>query len=445
MAGFSFIHAADIHLGSTIQLPQVELSKQQQEQLEEANFTAFASIVETAIAEEVDFLLLAGDVYDKQQRSIKANQFFNQQCERLAEQEIPVYIIAGNHDSLNYRSHLFSKPENIVEFGYQAVEQHQISIGEETMANLLGQSYQYPTERDPLHLDYKSNHNYLFNIALLHTQLEAQHSNYIPATKQELKENQTIDYWALGHIHQCQIEHSTAPVIAYPGIPQGRDFGEPNLGGCLLVEVQSKQQVNYKFVPTANFVWQREEINLDDQDEKPNNLDQLADLIQQQAKKLAERYPHIPADLTALNEKWKNDFVGYVVEWNITGAGEIDELLTTQPEEAAVSLKERVNSLDYLPNQVLTAGFKFNTTPPLPSLAELKHDNQVFAELSQVLTLCAGDLESELKSELGAIWKEEVDHENIDPTRFQLTAQTYQEILKQAQNLIIEALMERRD
>ena len=445
MAGFSFIHAADIHLGSTIQLPQVDISKQQQELLAEANYTAFASLVETAIAEEVDFLLLAGDVYDKQQRSIQANQFFNQQCERLAKHSIPVYIIAGNHDSLNSRSNLFSPPDNVVEFGYQTVEQYQISAAEETRANLLGQSYQYPTEQNPLHLEYESNYEYLFNIALLHTQLEAEQSNYIPATKQELKENSSVDYWALGHIHQCQIEHSTDPVIAYPGIPQGRDFGEQNLGGCLLVEVQKTQQVNYKFVPTANFVWQRREINLNNQAQEFNNLEQLAELIQGQAKELAESYPDIPAGLTALNEKWKNNFIAYLVEWKITGAGEIDQVLTAQPEEAAASLKERMNNLDYVPNQVLTAGFEFDTRPPLPSLKELKSNNQVFAELSQILTLYASGLETELKSKLGDIWQEEVDHENIDPTRFQLNSQTYQKILEQAKNLIIEELMERRD
>ncbi|MBM7556726.1 metallophosphoesterase [Halanaerobacter jeridensis] len=74
MAALKFIHAADIHLGSTIQLPQLDISKQQEKLLEKANFNAFAYIIETAISQEVDFIILAGDVYDQQQRSIKANQ-----------------------------------------------------------------------------------------------------------------------------------------------------------------------------------------------------------------------------------------------------------------------------------------------------------------------------------------------------------------------------------
>ena len=445
MAGLKFIHAADIHLGSTIQLPQLDISKQQEELLEQANYNAFSYIVEIAIAQKVDFLLLAGDVYDQQQRSIKANQFFKQQCQKLAEAEIAVYIIAGNHDPLNSRQQLFAQPDNVYEFSGQEVEEYQIAANNDLVANIIGQSYQYQSESEALHLEYQSSKQNLFNIALLHTQLEAGESNYVPATKNELMQKQMIDYWALGHIHQCRIEHKMDPAIAYPGIPQGRDFGEQNLGGCFLVEVGENHQIDYSFVPTSNFVWQRREISLQDQAETPSNLDQLIELIQQQAQELAATYPQIPYGLKTVNQDWQDNFVAYLIEWNITGAGEIHQILREQPEEAAESLITSLNQLDYSPQQVITAGIKFNTRAPMPSLEELKSNNQVFAELSNVLKLCDSDLEQELKEELGEIWSQNVDHEDVDPTTFQLTTEAYQDILKQAKNLIIEEVLERRD
>ena len=446
MTSFSFIHTADIHLGSTIQLGEEYTSEQEEQLLAEANFNAFTNLVDAAIREQVDFLLIAGDLYDQEQRSIKANQFFKQQCQRLNEHQISIYVISGNHDPISSRRELFTLPDNVTQFSAQEVEEYQLEIKDnKKTVNLLGQSYQYCTQRDPLHLNYQSTVPDLFNIALLHTQLESNNSNYSPVSKTELAANKAVDYWALGHIHQCQIKKSDNPVIAYPGIPQGRDFGEQSLGGCLLVEVTENNQIKQYFLATANLVWRRIEINLDRVDDEITNLDQLLDLIQAKAKDLAQTLPDIPNNLATVDDQWQLNFNGYLVEWIITGAGVIDEVLKEQPEEAANSLVSKLNNLDLNPYFVITTGVKFNTTPLLPNLEELAQDNAVFKELKEVIEMCNSELKEELAREIGEIWQHEVDHEDLEPTQFQLSANKYQSILEQAKNLIITELIESRD
>ncbi|MGM0501445.1 MAG: metallophosphoesterase family protein [Bacillota bacterium] len=446
MAEFSFIHTADVHLGSTIQLLEESISEQEKELLAEANFNAFANLTNIAIEQEVDFILVAGDLYDQEQRSIKANQFFNQQCRKLKDNGISIYIIAGNHDAINAKQELFKKPDNLVEFSSQQVEEYQFVKQEESISvNLMGQSYHYSVQREPLHLNYHSNNYNYFNIALLHTQLEANNSNYSPASKKELVANNVVDYWALGHIHQCQIKNDANPVIAYPGIPQGRDFGEEGLGGCLIVSVEQNQQINYNFAPTSDFVWRRVEIDIEQAADEINNLEQLLELIQKRAQDLSAMLPSIPDGLTVVNNNWEKDFKGYIVEWVITGATKMHQILSEQSEEAAGTIVNRLNQLNVAPYSVVTTGVKFKTTPPLPSLKKLADESRVFAELKQLINSYEKCEKKDLAENLGMIWQEEVDPEETDPTRFQLTAEAYQNILKEAKNLIIAELMERRD
>ena len=82
MTAFSFIHAADLHLGS----PLVGISARDPElapRLAAASRDVFVALVGQAIALRVDFMIIAGDVYDGEWRDTSIGLFFNRQVSRL--------------------------------------------------------------------------------------------------------------------------------------------------------------------------------------------------------------------------------------------------------------------------------------------------------------------------------------------------------------------------
>ena len=100
MKDISFIHCADLHLDSPFKglsiLPEGLFRR-----LKESTFLSFQRIVKEAMEREVDFVLISGDLYDGEDRSIKAQARMKKQMELLGEKGIQVFIIHGNHDHLN--------------------------------------------------------------------------------------------------------------------------------------------------------------------------------------------------------------------------------------------------------------------------------------------------------------------------------------------------------
>ncbi len=97
---YRFVHAADIHLDSPLRSLALR-DRDLADLIGNATRLAFVSIVELCLAEKVDALLLAGDLYDGDQTSMKTARFLSEQIRRLHEASIRVFIIRGNHDALS--------------------------------------------------------------------------------------------------------------------------------------------------------------------------------------------------------------------------------------------------------------------------------------------------------------------------------------------------------
>jgi len=95
---FTFLHAADIHLDSPL-LKLEHYDGAPVEDLRQATRRALENLVELAVVESVDFVLIAGDLYDGDWKDYNTGLYFVSQMTRLREAGIPVYIIAGNHDA----------------------------------------------------------------------------------------------------------------------------------------------------------------------------------------------------------------------------------------------------------------------------------------------------------------------------------------------------------
>ncbi len=254
---FRFIHTADLHLDSplnTLALRDEALARE----VRIASRTALERIVSACLENEVDALLIAGDLYDRDQRSIRTAEFLARQMRRLDDRKILVFIIRGNHDAASALTSELSLPDNVHVFdtkgGTVLIERagvavHGVSFPKGRVSKSLLPRFAAPVTG-------------MFNIGLLHTSVSGSegHDVYAPCTLAELKA-QGYDYWALGHIHKRMV-HSRAPAIVMPGIPQGRDINEDGPKSASLISVDDRTVVAITEVPTARAQFERIRVNL---------------------------------------------------------------------------------------------------------------------------------------------------------------------------------------
>ena len=94
-----FIHASDLHLDVSIS-GLLELPQHLIEVLANAPYHAATKIFDTAVAERVDFVLLAGDLFDIESNNARSAAFLLNQFRRLNDKGIEVYWVAGECLSL---------------------------------------------------------------------------------------------------------------------------------------------------------------------------------------------------------------------------------------------------------------------------------------------------------------------------------------------------------
>lgn len=258
MKQITFLHTADLHLDS----PMVGLSKLPEKiykRLLNSTFVALKRIVDTAIEKQVDFLIIAGDVYDGEDRSIRAQVKFRQEMERLDAHGIQVYLTHGNHDHLSGSWIHIPLPENVFVFG-EAVGLCTYSK-KNVNVNLYGFSYPKRQVYERKIDDFKKEGDADFHIGILHGNEggNSSHDNYSPFHVKDLIEKH-FDYWALGHIHKRNILSENPPII-YPGNIQGRHHKEQGPKGCYLVTLtESNYELNW--IDTADVEWDSIEIDV---------------------------------------------------------------------------------------------------------------------------------------------------------------------------------------
>ncbi|MDQ0198104.1 metallophosphoesterase family protein [Neobacillus ginsengisoli] len=258
MKQITFIHAADLHLDSPMvglkHLPPSIYTK-----VRESTFTALKTLTETAIKHRVDFVILAGDLFDGEDRSLRAQSRFRTEMLKLSEKEIPVYVVHGNHDHLNGKWVNLNMPSNVHIFTSE-VETKLLKTKSGEMIHLYGFSYPERHVFEKKIDEYKKKKGADFHIGLLHGNAGGgqEHDNYAPFSVQDLYEKQ-FDYWALGHIHKKAILSEIPPII-YPGNIQGRNKKELGVKGCYHVTL-TDLEAKMAFVETSEVVWEEATVD----------------------------------------------------------------------------------------------------------------------------------------------------------------------------------------
>lgn len=237
MTAFRFIHAADLHLGSPFQglaLKDAALAAR----FAEASREAFSALVTRAIEERVDFLIVAGDVYDGDWKDNSIGLFFNREVARLGRENIPVFLIKGNHDAESVITKTITLPENVREFPVSKPGTFRL---EHLKVALHGQGFAERSARDNLALAYPKPEPGWFNIGMLHTSLTGRepHAPYAPCSVEDLR-SRGYDYWALGHVHDFEVV-AEDPLVIFPGNLQGRSIREQGEKGAVLVSVEDRR------------------------------------------------------------------------------------------------------------------------------------------------------------------------------------------------------------
>ena len=101
MSKLRFVHAADLHLDSPFRGISNEAPEHVADTLRRATFDAYRNIIDLCLREHVDALLVAGDVYDGADRSLRAQLKFVEGLAGLDAAGIRSFICHGNHDPLD--------------------------------------------------------------------------------------------------------------------------------------------------------------------------------------------------------------------------------------------------------------------------------------------------------------------------------------------------------
>ncbi|MEK8126289.1 DNA repair exonuclease [Paenibacillus filicis] len=281
MRAFRFIHAADLHLDSPFKglsgLPETL-----REELRESTFAALDRLVELAQAEQADFVLFAGDIYDAKERSLRAQLRFQQALRTLAKHGIRSYIVHGNHDPMleGYAAKLSYPPEAHV-FGCGKVESVVIQATDGMLlARVSGISFDRAAVTDNLTPGFSGQGDGLFHIGLLHTNVDGdgEHGNYAPCRLSDLL-GRGVDYWALGHIHTRRVLHER-PWVVYPGNIQGRHIRETGARGCFVVSVSEQGEAELDFHPLDVRRWETAEVPIDELETEQQVKDALEDAME---------------------------------------------------------------------------------------------------------------------------------------------------------------------
>lgn len=251
-----FIHVADLHFDRTFEGLSEEIPVEFFKKINQANEKTLKNIVTTAIAQQVDFVIFAGDTFHQMNPSLKNQQLLMAQFQQLAHAEIPVYLIFGNHDYYEESRYWFSFPENVVLFETETVKSIVATTKNEEKYAISGFSYRHQYLKAEMVKHFPArNLEVDYHLGLYHGDIND--ANFAPFSLNELK-SKNYDYWALGHIHQPT---KLSDEIIYPGTPQGHTKKECDLGNVLLVEL-AKNELTVTKIPVAALRWQKKTISL---------------------------------------------------------------------------------------------------------------------------------------------------------------------------------------
>jgi exonuclease SbcD len=254
-----FVHASDLHLDATF--GGVDATDEKVAgALARSTIEALDRVVDLCIDREADFLVIAGDLYNSADRSLRAEFAFQRAMRRLDGAGIGAFVVHGNHDPADGWSAGLELPESVVVFSASEVERREVLRDGEVVCAVYGRSFPTRQVKENLAREFARDDRDALAVAVLHANVGEREGwdDYAPCSVEDLRAA-GMDYWALGHIH-LPGRVSDRPPAVYPGSTQGLDPTEEGPRGCYVVDIDANGAVE-EFVETASVLWRRVEVD----------------------------------------------------------------------------------------------------------------------------------------------------------------------------------------
>jgi DNA repair exonuclease SbcCD nuclease subunit len=258
-----FLHTADLQIGK----PFNWASGRAQNNLREARENAIGRIGDVADEHEVDFVLIAGDMFDD---NTVADDIVSRTCERLSGISVPVYILPGNHDFAGSPSCVYQrdplrsrKPDHVRVLDRPEPTRVETDAGEGVL--ILPAPVRRRNERgDPTsHITSdvgREEAPEALRVGLAHGGVEAFGAGEAASRiDPERAEEADLDYLALGDWHGTK---QVGPRTWYSGTPDPDSFAQNDPGNVLVVEIEPEEEPSVEKVPTGTHRWLRKEETL---------------------------------------------------------------------------------------------------------------------------------------------------------------------------------------
>ena len=250
-----FVHIADLHLDAPFTALSEKGNLGKIRRLEQRN--ALKKVIEYCKENEVDYLFIAGDLYEQNYVKKTSIDYINNLFKEIENTKI--FIAPGNHDpylkNSIYATYTFSK--NVHIFKEEFLEKY-----EDDNINLYGSAFtEFYKEKISLE-NIENKENEKPNILLLHLDLngtkDAEGLTYCPVSEATLKAL-NFDYIALGHIHKNNFEKNRN--ILYPGSLISFGFDELGKHGMIVGEVKDGKLFT-NFVPIDERSFEEETLDI---------------------------------------------------------------------------------------------------------------------------------------------------------------------------------------
>lgn len=250
------------------------------DELVQAPYRAWDNIVDLAIAESVDAVLVAGDVYDDADRSLRAQRHFASGLARLHEAGIASFVICGNHDPLNGWDAGLTFPESCHRFGAE-VSRVPLVPAEPDLASVYGASFAAASCPQNLVRQVPQIPAGELAVGLMHCAVgeDPEQAAYAPCTESDLRRS-GIAYWALGHVHRRRVVLERDPLAIYAGCPQGLRWSQTGPKGVYVVEIDRAGRPQAAFCTTDHVRLEVLEVDIAQAESASQLLDAISNELQ---------------------------------------------------------------------------------------------------------------------------------------------------------------------
>jgi exonuclease SbcD len=239
------LHTADVHLGAR----HTDLGDRAAMQ-RERQFAAFVATVDLALAEKVDLVLIAGDLFDSNVQPRRSVERAAAQLKRLVDARIRIVIAPGTHDLYDrasiYRAYDLAAMSGAVGSDLVTVldpDHHEVQL---KALDVIVHGRCWATKRAPesplAGLDVADDDRAAWHIGLLHASIAIEgrtDGDEVVITTDEIAASH-LDYLALGHWHSTLKGKAGGVTYAYAGAPEPVALDQDRAGNVLLVSLDAR-------------------------------------------------------------------------------------------------------------------------------------------------------------------------------------------------------------